>query len=117
MVYGETDPFNGAGRYDVLIESGDAGTLGIREGDAVVAYNRYGVFHGRAKFENIAKGNIELYWPEGNVVLPKGVYEPQAGIPEYNAAVVVEKAETYHALKDTRYVERRIEELELDLPG
>ncbi|QJD87342.1 FdhF/YdeP family oxidoreductase [Cohnella herbarum] len=117
MVYGETDPFNGAERYDVLIESGDAGKLGIREGDAVVAYNRYGVFHGRAKFEDIAAGNIELYWPEGNVVLPKGVYEPHAGIPEYNAAVVVEKAETYHALKDTRYVEKRIEELELDLPG
>jgi hypothetical protein len=29
----------------------------------------------------------------------------------------VEKAETYHARKDARYVERRIEELEIDLPG
>jgi hypothetical protein len=29
----------------------------------------------------------------------------------------VEKAESYHALKDTRYVERRVEELEVDLPG
>ena len=38
--------------------------------------------------------------------MPKGVYEPHAGIPEYNAAVIVEKAETFHAHKDTRYVER-----------
>jgi molybdopterin-dependent oxidoreductase alpha subunit len=116
MVYSETDPFNGAGRFDVLMSREDSADLGVREGDAIVAYNRYGVFHGRIKLEDIARGNIELYWPEGNVLLPKGVYEPYAGIPEYNAAVVVEKAETYHALKDTRYVERRIEELELETP-
>jgi len=117
MVYGSTDPFNGADRYDVLMNRSDAAGLGIREGDAVVAYNKYGVFHGRAKLEDIAAGNVEFYWPEGNALLPKGVYEPYAGIPEYNSAVVVEKAETYHALKDARYVEKRIEELELDLPG
>ncbi|MFC4302533.1 FdhF/YdeP family oxidoreductase [Cohnella boryungensis] len=116
MVYSETDPFNGAGRFDVLMSREDSADLGVREGDAIVAYNRYGVFYGRIKLEDIARGNIELYWPEGNVLLPKGVYEPYAGIPEYNAAVVVEKAETYHALKDTRYVERRIEELELEAP-
>lgn len=118
MVYSETDPFNGADRYDVLIHAGDAVSLGLRNGDAIVVYNNCGVFHGRAKpVEEIASGNIGLYWPEGNVLFAKGVYEPQAGIPEYNTAVIVEKAETYHALKDTRYVERRIEELELDVPG
>ncbi|MBW5447477.1 FdhF/YdeP family oxidoreductase [Cohnella sp. CFH 77786] len=117
MVYGGIDPFNGAERYDVLMSAVDADALGIRDGDAVVAYNRHGVFHGRAKRAALAPGNIELYWPEGNPLFPKGVYEPHAGIPEYNAFAVVEKAETYHARKDTRYVERRIEELEIDLPG
>ncbi len=117
MVYGETDPFNGADRYDVLMNRRDAVNLELREGDAIVAYNRCGVFHGRIKPADIAPGNIELYWPEGNVLMPKSVYEPYAGIPEYNAAVIVEKAETYHALMDTRYVEKRIEELELEVPG
>ncbi|WP_256762479.1 FdhF/YdeP family oxidoreductase [Cohnella sp. WQ 127256] len=117
MIYSETDQFNGAGRYDVLMNREDTEKLGIRDGEAIVAYNRYGVFHGRAKVEDIAPGNIEFYWPEGNSLIPKGVYEPYAGIPEYNASVIVEKADTYHALKDTRYVERRIEELEIDLPG
>lgn len=118
MVYGETDPFNGADRYDVLIHAGDAASLGLREGDAIVAYNGSGVFHGRAKpTEGLAPGNIGLYWPEGNMLFAKGVYEPHAGIPEYNTAVIVEKAETYHAFKDTRYAERRVEELELDAPG
>ncbi|WP_123043130.1 FdhF/YdeP family oxidoreductase [Cohnella candidum] len=116
MVYGEIDPFNGAGRYDVLIPAEDARDLGIGDGDAVVAYNRHGIFHGRAKFEPLARGNIGLYWPESNALFPKGVYEPFAGIPEYNSYVVVEKAETFHALKDSRYVEKRVAELELETP-
>lgn len=112
MIYGQKDPFNAADRYDVLIHPDDMRRIGLQDGDAVVAYNRYGTFHGRAKGADTKPGNISLYWPEGNVLIPKGVYEQYAGIPEYNTAVVVEMAETYHALKDTRYVEKRIEELE-----
>jgi molybdopterin-dependent oxidoreductase alpha subunit len=114
MIYSEKDPFNDADRYDVLIEPEDGRALGLAEGDAIVVYNRYGTFHGRAKFAPVARGNIQVYWPEGNCLLPKGVYEPYAGIPEYNTAVVVEKAETFHALKDTKYVEKRVEELEME---
>lgn len=115
MIYGEQDPFNAADRYDVLMHPLDALEIGLREGDAIVVYNRYGTFHGRAKLVPVARGNIQVYWPEGNTLLPKGVYEPFAGIPEYNAAVIVEKAETYHAFKDTRYVEKRVEELETEV--
>jgi molybdopterin-dependent oxidoreductase alpha subunit len=115
MIYSEKDPFNDADRYDVLIAPEDGRALGLAEGDAIVVYNRYGTFHGRAKFAPVARGNIEVYWPEGNCLLPKGVYEPFAGIPEYNTAVIVEKAETFHALKDTKYVEKRVEELEMEI--
>lgn len=115
MIYQDKDPFNDADRYDVLMNPADAQALGIRKGDAIVVYNKHGVFHGRARLENVRAGNIEVYWPEGNVILPKGVYEKYAGIPEYNTAVIVEKAETYHAHKDTRYVEKRVEELEMEL--
>jgi molybdopterin-dependent oxidoreductase alpha subunit len=115
MIYSDTDPFNAAGRYDVLLSERDAAALRIQEGEAVVVYNKYGVFHGRAKFENIRDGNIQVHWPEGNHLIPKGVYEPHAGIPEYTAAVIVERAETFHAQKDLRYVEKRIEELETEV--
>ncbi|MFC5651312.1 FdhF/YdeP family oxidoreductase [Paenibacillus solisilvae] len=117
MIYSVTDPFNAADRFDVLLCREDAAKLNIAQGDAVVAYNKYGTFHGRAKLVDIASGNLELYWPEGNVLLPKGIYEPHAGIPEYNAAVILEKAETYFALKDKRYVEKRIDELETEVIG
>ncbi|WP_026691699.1 FdhF/YdeP family oxidoreductase [Alteribacter aurantiacus] len=115
MIYSEKDPNNNADRYDILLNKKDCEELGIKEGEAIVAYNKYGVYHGRAKIDATKQGNIQVYWPEGNVLIPKGVYEQYAGIPEYNTAVVVEKAETFHAKKDTKYVERRIEELETEL--
>ncbi|WP_088036707.1 FdhF/YdeP family oxidoreductase [Evansella clarkii] len=115
MIYGKQDPNNNADRFDVLIHRADAKELGIAEGEAIVVYNRYGVFHGRAKYDRTRRGNIAVYWPEGNVLMEKKVYERYAGMPEYNTAVIVEKAETYHAHKDTKYVERRVEELETEI--
>ncbi|MFM1650793.1 FdhF/YdeP family oxidoreductase [Brevibacillus sp. B_LB10_24] len=115
MIYSETDPFNAADRYDVLIHPEDAAKLDILEGTAIVVYNEHGVFQGWAKLAETKPGNIQVYWPEGNILIPKGVYEEFAGIPEYNTAVIVERAETYHAHKDTKYVEKRIEELEMSV--
>ncbi|MCR2804184.1 FdhF/YdeP family oxidoreductase [Paenibacillus soyae] len=103
MIYGERDSFNGADRFDVLLSEEDAGRLGLRDGDAVVVRNRNGVFHGRAKLAPVAQGNVELFWPEGNVLFERGVYEPSAGIPEYNAAVIVERADIFYAAKDSRH--------------
>ncbi|HLS67310.1 MAG TPA: hypothetical protein VK029_10010, partial [Pseudogracilibacillus sp.] len=61
------------------------------------------------------EGNIAVFWPEGNPLFAESVYETYAGIPEYNATCIVEKAETYYAHKDTKYVEKRIDELEMEL--
>ncbi|SDH87099.1 oxidoreductase alpha (molybdopterin) subunit [Alteribacillus persepolensis] len=115
MIYSEKDPFNAAQRYDIFISEQDADTLGIQEGESIVAYNQFGTYQGTAKFEDISAGNIAVYWPEGNILLPKGVYEDHAQIPEYNTAVIVEKAETFHAQKDQSYVEKRVEELEMSV--
>ena len=114
MIYGETDPFNDADRYDVLINENDAKELDISDGEAIVVYNKLGSFTGHAKFAPIKTGNIGLHWPEGNVLIEKGVYETFAGIPEYQAPAIVEKAETYYAQKDTKYVEKRVAELETE---
>lgn len=115
MVYGAKDPFNAAGRHDVLIHPDDAAAHGVAEGDAIVLHNAHGVFQGRARLADVRRGNLALYWPEGNALIPKGVYEPHAGIPEYNTAVVLEKADTYIAGKDVRYVEKPVEDLETEV--
>ncbi|HEY0826533.1 MAG TPA: FdhF/YdeP family oxidoreductase [Bacilli bacterium] len=115
MIFADTDAFNGADRYDVLIHPSDAAGLNIADGEAIVVYNEHGVLQGRAKFENTRQGNIAVYWPEGNVLIPKGIYEKYAGIPEYNTAVLVEKADTYLAHKDISYMEKHIEELDVSM--
>ncbi|KKI90280.1 formate dehydrogenase [Bacillus sp. SA1-12] len=116
MVYKETDPFNGANRYDVLMNKQDAIELSITEGEGIVVYNGFGVFQGKAKFVEIARGNLEVHFPEGNFLLPRGRYEKYAGIPDYNITVKVEKADQFNARKDVQYLEKRIEELEIDAP-
>jgi len=115
MIYGEKDPFTNADRYDILMNEIDCKELDISEGEAIVAYNKAGSFTGRAKFSNVKEGNIAVFWPEGNPLFAESVYETYAGIPEYNATCIVEKAETYYAHKDTKYVEKRIDELEVEL--
>ncbi|MEH7386528.1 FdhF/YdeP family oxidoreductase [Bacillus sp. JJ1521] len=114
MIYQEVDPFNGAGRYDVLINPQDAKELSMVEGDAIVVHNGFGVFQGKAKFADIARKNLGVFFPEGNFLLPKGRYEKFAGIPDYNIAVYVEKAERFNARKDTQYQEKEIED-DLDI--
>ncbi|WP_054637495.1 FdhF/YdeP family oxidoreductase [Thalassobacillus sp. C254] len=112
MVYKETDPFNQAERYDVLINKEDAKELSVEEGEGIVAYNQFGVFQGRARFADIARGNLGVHFPEGNFLLPKGRYEKFAGMPDYNIAVKVEKADRFNARKDTKYLEKPVEDLE-----
>ncbi|MFK3959752.1 FdhF/YdeP family oxidoreductase [Pseudalkalibacillus hwajinpoensis] len=116
MVYKETDPFNKAERYDVLMNANDASKLSITEGEGIVVYNGFGVFQGRAKFVDIASGNLEVHFPEGNFLLPRGRYEKYAGIPDYNITVTVEKADRFNARKDVQYQEKEIEDLEVNAP-
>ncbi|WHX26502.1 FdhF/YdeP family oxidoreductase [Virgibacillus halodenitrificans] len=115
MVYKETDPFNEAGRYDVLINPSDAKKLDITIEEAIVLYNQHGVFQGKAHFADITEGNVGLHFPEGNFLIPKGVYDGPSGIPQYSIAVKVEKAERFNARKDVDYLEDRVEDLEMEV--
>ncbi|WP_158735639.1 FdhF/YdeP family oxidoreductase [Alteribacillus sp. YIM 98480] len=116
MVFKENDPFNNAGRYDVLMNSKDANTLNIVEGEGIVVYNQHGVFQGKALFTDIARGNIGLHFPEGNFLIPKGIYDSPSGIPQYSVAVKIEKAERFNARKDIDYLEKKLEDDEIDAP-
>lgn len=115
MIYSEKDAFNGGKRHSILLNEEDAKELYINEGDPVVLFNQYGSYQGVAQFGDLKRGNIAVYWPEGNVLIPKGVYESYSQIPEYNTTAILEKAETFHARKDQHYVEKRIDELETTL--
>jgi len=107
MIFSDKDPFNAADRYDVLLHPSDAAAIGVREGEAITVFNEHGAMHGTAKFADTKPGNIQVHWPEGNCLIPKGVYEPHAGIPEYNTSVGVQPSGQYVAAIDAKYTKKK----------
>jgi molybdopterin-dependent oxidoreductase alpha subunit len=91
LVYAEIDPINGAPRDAVLMSAEDAARLGLAQNDRISLTNGTGRFEGRVFLAPIAPGNLQIHWPEGNVIIPRGVADPAGGVPDYNARVAVEK--------------------------
>jgi predicted molibdopterin-dependent oxidoreductase YjgC len=90
LIYDETDPLTGAERDAVFMSPDDAAALHLCNGDHVALVNDVGRFEGRVFFAPIARGNLQVMWPEGNIIIRKGVVETQGGVPDYNARVRVE---------------------------
>jgi predicted molibdopterin-dependent oxidoreductase YjgC len=90
MVYAETDPLTGAARDSVLMSADDAARLRLAHGDRVRLANTYGEFEGRIHLAALAPGNLQVHWPEGNVLLAHDRRDAQSSCPDYNATVRVE---------------------------
>ncbi len=86
------DPMMGGRREDLLISEEDAGALHLRDGDPVVVRNDVGSLRARCKVVRIKPRNVQMYWPEANAVIRRGVVDPQCGMPDYNALVQVAPA-------------------------
>jgi molybdopterin-dependent oxidoreductase alpha subunit len=91
IIYAETDPLTGAPRDAVFISPEDAADLHLRDGEPITLVSEAGRFDGRAFFAPIARGNLQVHWPEGNVLLCRGVLDELGGVPDYNAVVWIEK--------------------------
>ena len=89
IVHRDQDPLNGAHRDDVLMSAEDARRLGLTNGDAVLLRSATGEMRGRCLIAPIAAGNVQVHWPEGNVLISRGVCDPECGIPDYNTIVEV----------------------------
>ncbi len=91
LIYADVDPLNGAPRDAVLMSEEDAGRLHLRTGDRVTLVNDVGRYQGRAFLAPIAPGNLQVHWPEGNVIIQRGVVDKVGGVPDYNAVVRIER--------------------------
>ena len=91
IVHQDRDPLNGARRDDVLMNAEDAQRLSLKDGDAVLLRSAAGEMHGRCLIAPIAAGNVQVHWPEGNVLIARGVCDPECGIPDYNTTVEIER--------------------------
>jgi predicted molibdopterin-dependent oxidoreductase YjgC len=89
MVQGQRDPLVGALRDDVLISAEDAAALGLAEGAPLLLRSEVGELRGRCKIARIKPRNVQVYWPEANVLLRRGATDPVCGIPDYNTLVQV----------------------------
>jgi len=91
LIYAEIDPLNGAPRDAVLMNPDDASNLHLIQNDRIALTNDLGRYEGRVFLAPIAPGNLQIHWPEGNVIIRRGVVEPASGVPDYNAKAKVEK--------------------------
>lgn len=92
MVHNSRDPLTGASREDVLMNKNDADRNGLADGDQVLLISTAGRMLGRCMIAPIAPGNIQVHWPEGNVLIERGVSDPECGIPDFNTEVEIERA-------------------------
>jgi molybdopterin-dependent oxidoreductase alpha subunit len=91
LIYAEVDPLTGAARDAIFMNVDDAAELHVVDGDRVTLVSDVGRYQGRAFLAPIARGNLQVHWPEGNVLIPRGVCDSVGGVPDYNAYVRVEK--------------------------
>lgn len=89
LIYAEIDPLTGAPRDAVFMSSDDAVRLGLEHGAPVTLKNDLGEYHGHVFVAPIAPGNLQIHWPEGNVLLRKGLTDSNSGVPDYNAVVTI----------------------------
>jgi molybdopterin-dependent oxidoreductase alpha subunit len=91
LIYAEIDPLNGAPRDAVLMNPDDAARLHLANQDRIVLRNDVGLYNGRVFLAPIAAGNLQIHWPEGNIIIPHGIVDKAGGVPDYNTRVTVEK--------------------------
>ncbi len=92
MVHEQKDPLTGARRDAVFMAPSDAATLGLREGDHVVVRSDVGAMPARVHLAAVRPGNVQVFFPEGNVLLAGGRRDGASGVPDYNALVSIEPA-------------------------
>jgi molybdopterin-dependent oxidoreductase alpha subunit len=90
LIYAEDDPLTGAPRDAVFMNPDDAARLRLRQWDRVALVNGCGRLEARVFFAAIAPGNLQVHWPEGNVIVQRGVVDTLGKVPDYNARVRVE---------------------------
>ncbi|MBD2435486.1 FdhF/YdeP family oxidoreductase [Nostoc sp. FACHB-110] len=90
MVQERKDAITGAFREAVLINAVDAAELNLKDGERVILKNQLGELVGKVYIAPIQRGNLQVHWPEGNVLLDKSKRSLE-GVPDYNAVVRLEK--------------------------
>jgi anaerobic selenocysteine-containing dehydrogenase len=83
VVYEEEDLYRGNTRRDVvMISEVDAHLRPLKEGDGVTVRTEAGVLHAHVAIIDIAPGNVAMYYPEANTLVPRRL-DPQSKTPAF----------------------------------
>ena len=89
MTYDGNDALTGTtGRDAVFMAAEDAARLGLVEGAPLRLASALGMFTGRCRIAPMKPRSLQIYWPEGNVLIGRRL-DPASGEPDYNAVVRV----------------------------
>jgi molybdopterin-dependent oxidoreductase alpha subunit len=91
MIQENRDPLTRAVRDSIFMSSADARNEGLEEDDRIAVVSDNGRLEGRVRIARVAPGNLQVHWPEAQVLIDRTRRSPEAGIPDYNAEVWVEK--------------------------
>jgi molybdopterin-dependent oxidoreductase alpha subunit len=92
LIYAHVDPINNAPRDAILMNREDAAELHLEEQERIKLISETGSLVGRVWFADIARGNLQVHYPEGNALIARGIVDTAGGVPDYNAEVRVEAA-------------------------
>jgi predicted molibdopterin-dependent oxidoreductase YjgC len=91
MTQSERDALTGTRSRDaVFMAASDAARLGLDEGAPLELISELGTFRGRCRLARVVPGTLQIYWPEGNVLIGRRL-DPASGEPDYNAVVRVQR--------------------------
>ena len=53
--------------------------------------NALGRYQGTVFLAPMARGNLQIHWPEGNVIVVRGRVDALSGVPDYTTRVMIER--------------------------
>lgn len=90
MVQHPVDHLTGASRDHVLMNVDDMRRLGLAHHAPVTVRSEVGELAGRAFAAPMTVGNVQMHWPEANVLIAAARRDGGGLVPDYNALVSVE---------------------------
>lgn len=85
VVYEDEDIYRGNERRDVvMMNEADARALGLRRDQRVQVVNDTGRMMALVRFAPLPRGNLAMYYPEANVLIPRRI-DPLSGTPVFKS--------------------------------
>ncbi|MFW5921302.1 MAG: FdhF/YdeP family oxidoreductase [Polyangiales bacterium] len=90
IVQAEIDQLTGAARDHLFMNAEDMRKLGVAQDQSVTVRSEHGELTARVFEAPITPGNVQMHWPEANVLIDDTRRDAHGGVPDYNAIVTIE---------------------------